>query len=155
MLGVVFGLFKGGDLPWRMVFLYSGLLFSLSFVFLGLAFFLSTLVKSTDIALGGSFVVWIAMLAFIDIALMGLMLQNRMSDGLIISLAMLNPIEVFRIGAISLFDPELTVIGPVAYYLLDTLGTTFLMIYALVYPIIVGAFLAYFGYLAFRKKDLL
>jgi ABC-2 type transport system permease protein len=155
ILGVVFGLFKGGDLPWGMVFLYSALLFSLSFVFLGLAFFLSTLVKSTDIALGGSFVVWIAMLAFIDIALMGLMLQNRMSDGLIVTLAMLNPIEVFRIGAISLFDPELTVIGPVAYYLLDTLGTTLLMAYAIIYPILIGVLLSYFGYIAFRKKDLL
>ena len=154
-LGVVFGLFKGGELPWRMVFLYSTLLFSLSFIFLGLAFFLSTLVKSTDIALGSSFVIWIVMLAFIDIALMGLMLQNRMNDGLIIVLAMLNPIEVFRIGAISLFDPELTVIGPVAYYLLDTLGATLLMVYAIVYPIIMGAILAYLGYIAFRKKDLL
>jgi ABC-2 type transport system permease protein len=120
-----------------------------------LAFFLSTLVKSTDIALGGSFVVWIAMLAFIDIALMGLMLQGRMSDGLIVTLAMLNPIEVFRIGAISLFDPELTVIGPVAYYLLDTLGTTLLMAYAIIYPILIGVLLSYFGYIAFRKKDLL
>jgi len=155
ILGVIFGLFKGGEMPWRMVFLYSTLLFSLSFVFLGLAFFLSTIVKSTDIALGSSFVVWIAMLAFIDIALMGLMLQNRMSDGLIVSIAMLNPIEVFRIGAISLFDPELTVIGPVAYYLLDTLGSTFLMLYAIVYPVFIGALLAYFGYIAFRKKDLL
>jgi len=155
MLGVVFGLFKGGEMPWAMVFLYSALLFSLSFVFLGLAFFLSTLVKSTDIALGSSFVVWIAMLAFIDIALMGLMLQNRMSDGLIVGLAMLNPIEVFRIGAISLFDPELTVIGPVAYYLLDTLGATLLMAYAIIYPVIVGAILSFLGYIAFKKKDLL
>ena len=155
LLGVVFGLFKGGEMPWRMVFLYSALLFSLSFVFLGLAFFLSTLVKSTDIALGSSFVVWIAMLAFIDIALMGLMLQNRMSDGLIVGLAMLNPIEVFRIGAISLFDPELTVIGPVAYYLLDTLGATLLMVYAIVYPVIIGAVLSFLGYIAFKKKDLL
>ncbi len=155
LLGVVFGLFKGGAMPWKMVFLYSTLLFSLSFVFLGLAFFLSTIVKSTDIALGGSFVVWIVMLAFIDIALIGLMLQNRVSDGLIVSLAMLNPIEVFRIGAISLFDPELTVIGPVAYYLLDTLGSTLLIVYAVVYPILIGALLSYFGYIAFRKKDLL
>jgi ABC-2 type transport system permease protein len=155
LLGVVFGLFKGGEMPWEMVFLYSALLFSLSFVFLGLAFFLSTIVKSTDIALGSSFVVWIVMLAFIDIALMGLMLQNRMSDGLIVGLAMLNPIEVFRVGAISLFDPELTVIGPVAYYLLDTLGGTLLMLYAIVYPILIGVLLSYFGYIAFRKKDLL
>jgi len=155
LMGVVFGLFSGGEMPWRMVFLYSALLFSLSFVFLGLAFFLSTMVKSTDVALGSSFVVWIAMLAFIDIALMGLMLQNRLIDEMIITIAMLNPIEVFRIGAISLFDPELTVIGPVAYYLLDTLGARLLIVYALVYPILVGALFAYFGYIAFRKKDLL
>ncbi len=155
ILGVIFGLFKGGALPWKMIFLYSALLFSLSFIFLGLAFFLSTILKSTDIALGASFVVWIALLAFIDIALMGLMLQNRVSDELIITLAMLNPIEVFRIGAISLFDPELTVIGPVAYYLLDTLGSVWLIIYAFVYPIVIGLILAYLGYVAFRKKDLL
>ena len=155
LLGVVFGLFKGGEMPWRMVFLYSALLFSLSFVFLGLAFFLSTLVKSTDVALGSSFIVWIVMLAFIDIALIGLMLQNRVSDEVIITAAMLNPIEVFRIGAISLFDPELTVIGPVAYHLLDTMGSTMLILYAIFYPIIIGALFAYFGYIAFRKKDLL
>ncbi len=155
ILGVIFGLFKGGSLPWKMIFVYSAMLFSLSYVFLGLAFFLSTIVKSTDIALGSSFVVWIAMLAFIDIALMGLMLQNRVSDEVVISIAMLNPIEVFRIGAISLFDPELTVIGPVAYYLLDTLGANLLIVYAIVYPIVIGLLLSYFGYVAFRKKDLL
>jgi len=155
MLGVVFGFLKGGVLPWKMIFVYSALLFSLSFFFLGLAFFLSTLLKSTDVALGASFVVWIALLAFIDIALMGLMLQNRMSDDMIITLAMLNPIEVFRIGAISLFDPELTVIGPVAYYVLDTLGSTLLIVYAFIYPIAIGILLALLGYIAFKKKDLL
>ncbi len=155
IMGVVFGLFHGGDLPWRMIGLYSLLLFSMSFVFLGIAFWLSTIVKSSDIALGGAFVIWIALLAFIDIALMGLMLQNRLDDNIIVTIAMLNPIEVFRIGAISLFDPELTVIGPVAYYLLDTLGALWLMIYAVVYPIVLGILFAFLGYTAFRKKDLL
>jgi len=155
LLGVIFGLIKGGNLPWNMVLLYSILLFSLCFVFLGIAFFLSTIVKSTDVALGSSFVVWIVLLAFIDIALIGLMLQNRVSDGAIITIALLNPIEVFRIGAISLFDPELTVIGPVAYYLLDTLGSKLLIAYAIIYPILVGAFFAFLGYIAFKKKDLL
>ena len=155
VLGVVFGLIKGGGLPWGMIFLYLALLFSLSFVFLGIAFFLSTIVKSTDVALGSSFIVWIILLAFIDIALIGLMLQNRVSDGAIITAALLNPIEVFRIGAISLFDPELTVIGPVAYYLLDSIGSTLMIVYAIVYPILVGALFAFLGYIAFRKKDLL
>ncbi|BDY12429.1 ABC transporter permease [Hydrogenimonas cancrithermarum] len=154
-IGVAWGLTKGGALPWAMVFLYSGLIFSICTVFLGIAFFISTLVKSHDVALGLSFTVWILLLAFIDVALIGLMMQNRVPDGVIITIAMLNPLEAFRIGAIALFDPELTVIGPVAYYLLDTLGHTFLMVYAILYPIVLGAIFALLGYVSFRKRDLL
>ncbi len=155
LLGVIFGMIKGGNLPWNIILLYSLLLFAVCFVFLGVAFFISTIVKSTDIAVGSSFVVWIILLAFIDIALIGLMLQHRVNDGVIISIAMLNPIEVFRIGAISLFDPQLTVIGPVAYYILDSVGTKLLMLYSVLYPIILGTIFAFLGYIAFKKKDLL
>ncbi|WP_331774265.1 ABC transporter permease [Sulfurospirillum sp. 1612] len=155
ILGVVFGFSQGGNLPWAMVLLYSALLFSMCFIFLGIAFFVSSIVKSTDIAIGSSFAIWIILLAFIDIALIGLMLQGDANDGLIIGIALLNPIEVFRIGAISLFDPELTVIGPVAYYLLDTLGANALMVYSIIYPIIIGLLFSFLGYLAFKKKDLL
>lgn len=155
ILGVVFGIVKGGNLPWNMISLYTGLLFAMCFVFLGISFFVSTIVKSSDIAVGISFMIWIVLLAFIDIALIGLMLQGRVNDGVIITIAMLNPIEVFRIGAISLFDPELTVIGPVAYYLLDTLGAKLLMFYSIFYPIIVGQLFSFLGYIAFKKKDLL
>ena len=155
LLGVGYGLIHGGEMPWKLIGLYSLLLVSLSMIFLGMAFLLSTIVKSTDIALGGAFVIWITLLAFIDIALMGLMLQNRLDDNVIVTIAMLNPIEVFRIGAIALFDPELTVIGPVAYYLLDTLGSMWLMVYAVAYPIVLGLLFAFLGYTAFRKKDLL
>jgi len=155
ILGVGFGIAKGGNLPWGMISLYSALLFAMCFVFLGIAFFVSTIVKSSDIAVGSSFMIWIVLLAFIDIALIGLMLQGRASDGLIISIALLNPIEVFRIGAISLFDPELTVIGPVAYYLLDTLGAKLLMMYSIFYPIILGLIFSFLGYITFKKKDLL
>jgi len=155
-IGVIWGIIKGGaELPWMMVFLYSGLIFSMSVLFLGIAFFISTLVKSHDIALGLSFSVWIFLLAFIDVALIGLMMQNRVPDGVIITIAMFNPLEAFRIGAIALFDPELTVIGPVAYYLLDTLGHNLLILYALLYPIVIGVIFAISGYILFIKKDLL
>jgi ABC-2 type transport system permease protein len=155
IMALVFGLFKGAATPWSMIFLYTLILFSLCFTFLGISFFISSLVKSVDIALGVSFMVWIFLLGFIDIALIALMLQNRVNDELIISIAMLNPIEVFRIGAISLFDPELSVIGPVAYYLLDTLGSHFLIVYTVLYPLLLGGVFAYLGYLIFKRKDLL
>jgi ABC-2 type transport system permease protein len=155
LIGVAWGLTKEGQMPWAMVFLYSAMIFAICTVFLGIAFFISTLVKSHDVALGLSFTVWIVLLAFIDVALIGLMMQNRVSDELILTIAMLNPLEAFRIGAITLFDPELTVIGPVAYYLLDTLGHTLLMVYAVVYPVLLGVLFAWFGFLAFKKRDLL
>jgi len=154
-LGVVWGIFKGGALPYNMLMLYSALLFGLSFSFLGISFFISSIVKSHDVAIGASFVVWIVMLAFIDVALIGLMLQDRISDNLIISISLLNPMEVFRVGAISLFDPELTVIGPVAYYLLDNFGHTAFVAYAVIYPVIIGILFALFGFISFKKKDIL
>ncbi|WP_187648308.1 ABC transporter permease [Nitrosophilus labii] len=155
VLGVMWGVFKGGELPWKMLFIYSALLFSMCAVFLGIAFFISTVVKSHDVALGASFVVWIILLAFLDIALIGLMLQNRWNDEFIISLALFNPMEVFRVGAISLFDPELTVMGPVAYFLLDTFGHKLFITYSILYPLGLGVIFAYLGYLYFIKKDLL
>ena len=155
ILGVIWGVIKGGELPLAMLFIYSGLLFALSFVFLGIAFLISTIVKSHDVALGASFVVWIGLLAFIDIALIGLMLQNRFDDNMIIVLALLNPMEVFRVGAISLFDPELTVMGPVAYFLLDSFGRNLFLIYSVIYPITLGILFAFFGYNYFKRKDIL
>ena len=155
ILGIVWGLLKGAAIPWHMVLLYSALIFALCIVFLGIAFFISTTVKSHDMALGIAFMTWIVLLAFIDVALIGLMMQNRISDGVIITVAMLNPMEAFRIGAIALFDPELTVIGPVAYYLLDSLGHTLLMLYAVFYPVVLGMLFVFLGYALFRRKDLL
>ncbi len=155
VLGVVWGAFKGAEIPWNVLLIYSAFVFALCAVFLGIAFFISTIVKSHDVALGSSFVVWIVLLAFIDIALIGLMLQNRWSDEFIISIALLNPLEVFRVGAIALFDPELTVMGPVAYYLLDTFGKKMFLVYAILYPLFLGALFAYLGYYFFKKKDLL
>ncbi len=155
VLGVVYGVFKGGELPWKVLIVYSLLIFSLSAVFLGIAFFISTLVKSHDVALGASFIVWILLLAFIDIALIGLMLQNRFDDEVIIFLSLLNPLEVFRVGAISLFDPELSVMGAVAYLLLDSFGHTLFLIYAILYPILLGLLFAVAGFIIFKKKDLL
>ncbi len=154
-LGMLWGVFKGGDIPWGVLILYSALIFSLCAVFLGIAFFISTIVKSHDVALGSSFVVWITLLAFLDIALIGLMLQNRYSDDLIIAISLLNPMEVFRVGAISLFDPELTVMGPVAYFILDSFGRGLFIAYSVLYPLVLGGIFAFLGFMFFRKRDLL
>ena len=154
IFAVIYGAIKGAQIPWEIFSLYSALLFALSFAFLGIAFFISSFVKSSEVALGIAFFVWIFLLAFIDIALISIMMQEQMSEELILSIAMLNPLEMFRVAAISLFDPQLTVMGPVAYYILDTLSQKWLVFISILYPIVLGLIFALLGYSIFSKKDL-
>ncbi len=151
---IIYGVFKGADVPWEIFFLYTGLLFAMSSAFLGIAFFVSSIVKSSEMALGISFFVWIFLLAFIDIALISLMMQQRINTELIIGIAMVNPMEIFRVAAISLFDPELTVMGPVAFYILDMMSQKMFVLLSITYPLFLGILFAFLGFRIFSKKDL-
>ncbi len=154
IIAVIYGAFKGAEIPWGIFFLYTGLLFALSSAFLGIAFFISSFVKSSEVALGIAFFIWIFLLAFIDIALISLMMQQRFNEELIIGIALMNPMEIFRVAAISLFDPELTVMGPVAFYILDTFSQTVFVLISIIYPVLVGLLFAFLGFRIFEKKDL-
>jgi ABC-2 type transport system permease protein len=154
VFAIIYGMFKGAAVPWSIFFLYTGLLFAMSSAFLGIAFFISSIVKSSEMALGVSFFIWIFLLAFIDIALISLMMQQRLNTELIIGIAMLNPMEIFRVSAISLFDPELTVMGPVAFYILDMMSQKMFVFISIVYPMLLGILFAFLGFKIFAKKDL-
>ncbi len=154
IIAIIFGVIKGASIPWSIFFLYTGLLFALSSSFLGIAFFISSFVKSSEVALGIAFFVWILLLAFIDIALISIMMSNRLDEELIIFIALINPMEIFRVSAISLFDPELTVMGPVAFYILDTIKQSTFIFISIAYPILLGLGFAFMGFRIFKKKDL-
>ena len=154
VIAIIYGATKGASIPWGIFFLYTGLLFAMTSAFLGIAFFISSFVKSSEVALGLSFFIWIFLLAFIDIALIALMMQERMSTELIIFISFINPMEIFRVAAISLFDPQLTVMGPVAFYILDSMSQSFFVLVSIAYPVILGFVFAFLGYKIFEKKDL-
>ena len=154
VFAIIYGIFKGAEVPWSIFLLYTGLLFAMSSAFLGIAFFISSIVKSSEMALGISFFIWIFLLAFIDIALISLMMQQRINTELIIGIAMINPMEIFRVAAISLFDPELTVMGPVAFYILDMMSQKMFVFISIVYPTLLGILFAFLGFKIFAKKDL-
>lgn len=58
-LAMLFALFYGmiisTTIPWDIFFLYTALLFALTSAFLGIAFFISSFVKTSEVALGVSF----------------------------------------------------------------------------------------------------
>ena len=154
ILSLIIAIFKNVDIPWGVFFYYTLLLLVLSFAFLSFGFLISSLIKSSELGLGFSFLFWLFLLAFLDLALIGLMMQSSINESIIYSISLANPMQVFRIAAISLFDPNLAVIGPAAYFILDGFGKINFLIYSALYPTLLGIICMIFGYISFSKKDL-
>jgi len=124
----------------------------ISFCFLGISFLISAISRTSDVAQSVAFFLWLVMLMFLDLILIGLLIQFQTPAEVVVGLALTNPLEVFRIGAMMLFDPHL--LGPAAYIILDFFGNAGFMAYALLYPLLLGFLLAGIGFLIFRRTDL-
>ena len=105
-------------------------------------------------AQGAAFMVWLVLLLFLDLILLGVMIQGKVAPEVAVGLALINPLQVFRTAALALFDPQLIVLGPSAYVILDNFGVLGYQIFALVYPALLGLISATAGYFIFRRGDL-
>ena len=150
---VIWALITNIDVPWGLFFLYSALLASLVFFFLGLSMYISARASSQDIAVSTAFIIWLLLVAFIDLILMGIMLRMRGNPDWIIGLGMLNPLQVFRTGSLILFDPKLTVMGTASYYILDTVNRSVFIAFSILYPIVLGLVFAFLGNRYFNRND--
>lgn len=152
---VLVSLIKGIAVPWSIVFIYIALIGSNLLCFTGIALCLSIYAKNQEMALGLGFIIWLVSEAFIDVLLLGLLLKQSISGNTVLGLAFLNPLQTFRMASIGLFDPELTVLGPIAYTIVEKIGLSNLMIWAITWPVLIGLFFAMLGYRRFYKKDLI
>ncbi|MCB1761465.1 MAG: ABC transporter permease subunit, partial [Gammaproteobacteria bacterium] len=151
---IVWGVVKGADIPWDILTYYTGLLMVLAWCFLGIAMLISTIARSSDVAQGAAFVVWLTLLLFLDLILLGIMIQEHLPPESAVAIALANPMQVFRTASMMLFDPQLVLLGPSAYVILDNFGQTGYIVYALLYPALLGTLCASIGYFLFRRSDL-
>ncbi|RTZ75126.1 MAG: ABC transporter permease [Gammaproteobacteria bacterium] len=151
---VAWGMIKGVEIPWNQVTLYTLFLISLAWCFLGIGMFISTLARSSDVATGAAFIVWLFLLLFFDLILLGALIREGLPPATIIGIALANPLQVFRTGAMLLFDPQLVMLGPAAYVILDNFGEKGYLAWTILYPLILGTLFAWLGYRLFRKGDL-
>ncbi|MEW7979547.1 MAG: ABC transporter permease subunit [gamma proteobacterium symbiont of Phacoides pectinatus] len=68
---------SGAEMPWDLFLYYTGLLMSLAWCFLGLGMLISSLARSADVAQGAAFVIWLVLLLFLDLILMGVMIEEH------------------------------------------------------------------------------
>lgn len=153
LLTVAWASLNSISIPWNAVIGIPPLLASLSWCFLGLGMWISCVIRRQEWALGLAFLAWLLLLLFLDVLLIALMLRHQVMEEVIVALTLLNPLQAFRTGVLLLFEPDLSVLGPASYVLLDTLGAVGLQLYAIFYPLLLGSILAVLGLILFRKGD--
>ena len=142
------------EVPWGMFVYYTGLIAAMAMCFLGVGMLISAMARTTDVAQGAAFMIWLIFLLFLDLILLGVMIQERVSPEIAVTIALANPLQVFRTAALSMFDPQLIVLGPSAYVILDLFGVAGYKVFALAHPAALGVVSAALGFLVFRRGDL-
>ncbi|MBT3206430.1 MAG: ABC transporter permease subunit [Gammaproteobacteria bacterium] len=155
MLGaVIWGVLKGSEIPWNLFMFYTALLMALAWCFLGIGMLISTLARSSDVAQGAAFITWLLLLLFLDLILLGIMIQENLPPNTAVAIALANPMQVFRTATMMLFDPQLVLLGPTAYVILDNFTQAGYIAYAVIYPVVFGSICAGIGYFLFKRSDL-
>lgn len=151
---IIWGLVSGLEIPWFHFFYYTMLLISVAACFLGIGFLTSSVARSTDVSQAVAFITWLVMLLFLDLILLGSIIKAHASATTVIAIALANPLQTFRTASMMLFDPELILLGPSSYVILDNFGRAGYMVWSIFYPIFLGGLSAFIGFIAFRRGDL-
>ena len=92
---------------------FTGLLAMAS---LGLGFFISALTRKSSTAVGAALLVWLGLVFFGDLGLIGTTLALRPTPGVLLGLLLVNPLQAFKLGAIFSLRSTLDTLGAVGQY---------------------------------------
>jgi Cu-processing system permease protein len=128
-----------------------GFAYLLALVCLSLGFLISAFANRVATAIGAALFLWLALVFFGDLGLMGTAIVLKLQADTLLTLALLNPLQIYKIAAIWNIRESLEVLGPAGLYALRTFAGTFVWILVV---ILVGwitvPFLA--ASLVFKKK---
>ncbi|MEZ5175432.1 MAG: ABC transporter permease subunit [Acidimicrobiia bacterium] len=89
---------------------------------LGIGLLISTFTRSGSSAIGTSVFVWLGLVFLGDLGVMGTAVATGMPTSALFISAVFNPVEAFRLAALTAFDGSLDVLGPAGQYAVDSLG---------------------------------
>jgi ABC-2 type transport system permease protein len=111
---------------------------TLLWAYLGIGLWISSVAKTLERAVVLALLVWLASAALHDFALIGLLLQWRMPTPVVFGLAALNPVEAARLAVLAAVDPDLSLLGPVGFWIANQLGPQWTYGLGLGWPAVVG-----------------
>jgi ABC-type transport system involved in multi-copper enzyme maturation permease subunit len=127
---------------------------ALVFAFIGLGVALSVGARTVERALVAALSLWVLVSALHDFALLGLLLRWHIPAPAVFTLAALNPVESARVGLLGSVDPELSVLGPVGFFLATKLGPTGTLLVSILWPMAIGAVSLAWARRRFSRADL-
>jgi ABC-2 type transport system permease protein len=127
---------------------------ALGVAFVGLGFLASSFARTPERATVYALVAWLVGSALHDFALVGALLQARMPPAVVFALAAANPVEAARLAILSGVDPELSVLGPVGFWLANTLGPRLTLAVGVAWPALLGALALAITARRLRRDDL-
>ena len=127
---------------------------ALVWAFVGVGLLVSAAARTPERAIVYALVAWLGASALHDFALIGLLLKTRIAPGAVFALAALNPVESARLAILSGIDPDLSVLGPVGFWLSNTLGPRWTLAVGVGWPFLLGTACAWAASRRLRKIDL-
>jgi Cu-processing system permease protein len=131
-----------------------GLAFILALASLSVGFLISAAVRKSATAVGIALFVWLLLVFFGDLGLMGTAIVLRMEISQLFTLALINPLQLFKMAAILAIRSNLEVLGPAGVYAVRTYGSQlllFLSVLLLAWTVIPLTF----TYMIFKRKGVL
>ena len=145
---------QGGSAEINLYLLMVLLAFMLALVSLSIGFLISSLVRKGSTAISIALFIWLLLLIFGDLGIMGTSIVLKLGVGQLFTLTLLNPMQIFKIAAILNIRGSLEVLGPAGIYALRTYGNQLM-------PGLIAVLLAWtlvpmtFAFYAFRRSGAL
>ena len=99
-----------------------GLTFVLALSMLSVGVLVSVLAKKASVATGVALFLWLALAFLSDLGLMGSTVAFRLHVSDLFSLALINPLQVFKMSVLGSIHATLDVLGPAGNYAQQTFG---------------------------------
>ncbi len=130
------------------------LAFVLALASLSLGFLISAAVSKSATAVGLALFLWLILVFFGDLGLMGTAIVLRMGVSELFAMALLNPLQLFKMASILAIRSNLEVLGPAGVYALRTYGSQLM---PLLMAILLGWTILPLSatYLIFRRRGVL
>lgn len=127
---------------------------SLAWAYVGVGFWLSSVSRTAERATILALVAWVFSAALHDFALVGALLRFHLSPSVVFTLAAINPVESARIAILGSVDPQLSVLGPVGFWLANALGSTRVLLVGIGWPLLLGTVSTIFAARRLNRSDL-